>query len=66
MRGREQARLVRAAQLAEPPSAALARHLVQDRPAGPPQSGRAIAGGGYSDRRGQRGSSLVIIISAYR
>lgn len=26
----------------------------------------AVAGGGYPDRPGQRGSSLVIIISAYR
>ena len=27
---------------------------------------RAVAGGGYPDRPGRRGSSLVIIISAYR
>jgi hypothetical protein len=41
-------------------------HVSWSRTVLPAAAERPIAGGGYSDRRGQRGSSLVIIISAYR
>jgi hypothetical protein len=41
-------------------------HVSWSRTVLPAAGERAIAGGGYPDRPGQRGSSLVIIVSAYR
>jgi len=41
-------------------------HVSWSRTVLPAAGERGITGGGYSDRPGRRGSSLVIIISAYR